>query len=604
MKFKVDQSIATQLQQWQTQPTVAWILAVLWIALVTSIAFWLHLGGIGLVDETEPLFAEAARQMTVTGDWITPYFNDVTRFDKPPLVYWIMAIAYKTVGVNEWSARFPSALAGTFLSALGFYTLRRFGFSRPATAIEAETAIAQNEPLPGLVDRQLWLSAWIGAALIVLNPQTIVWGRTGVSDMLLSGCMSGALLTFFCGYAQPRAKAKSRWYLAFYVLSALAVLTKGPVGIVLPGFIILAFLVCVGNLRSVLREMKLLRGGLLFVAITLPWYILVTLANGEAFINSFFGYHNLERFTQVVNHHSAPWFFYFLVVPVAFVPWSVYLPIALARLKFWQRRVWASQPRSGQLGFFALVWFVVVFMFFTIAVTKLPSYTIPLLPAAAILVALFWSDQMTRSRSNRGAQISHIANIAFLIVLAGVAYYSPHWLGDDPELPNFPEMIRAVNIEIWASVIWGTAAIVGLLLLLRRQGRWLWTVNLIGFMAFVLFAVMPTASIMDNQRQLPLRQLSQTIVEVQQPNEPIVMIGFGKPTVVFYSHRHVDFIPDPDDVKKELMALRRTPSKPSSVLLLGRDVKLREAKLKPEQYDLIAEKSIYRLVRLKLPLRS
>ena len=603
MKFKVDRSIATQFQQWQTQPTLAWMLAVLWIALVTSIAFWLHLGSIGLVDETEPLFAEAARQMTVTGDWITPYFNDATRFDKPPLVYWIMAIAYKTVGVNEWSARFPSALAGTFLSALGFYTLRRFGFSRPATAIEVEPVIAKGEPLPSSVDRQLWLSAWIGAALIVLNPQTIVWGRTGVSDMLLNGCMSGALLAFFCGYAQ-KAQAKSRWYLAFYVLSALAVLTKGPVGVVLPGLIIVAFLLYVGNLRSVLSEMKLVRGGLLFVAITLPWYVLVTLANGEAFIDSFFGYHNLERFTQVVNHHSAPWFFYLLVVPVAFVPWSVYLPVAIARLQFWQRQIWKSQPRSSQLGLFALVWFVIVFAFFTIAVTKLPSYTIPLLPAAAILVALFWSEQMTRSRTSRAAQVSHIVNIAFLLALAGVAYYSPHWLGDDPELPNFPEMIRAAKIEIWASAIWGTAAIVGLILLLRRQGRWLWTVNLIGFMAFMLFTIMPTAAIMDAQRQLPLRQLSQTLVAAQQPNEPLVMIGFGKPTIVFYSHRHVDFIPDPDDVKKELVALGKTSPNPSSVLLLGRDVKLREAKLKPSQYELISEESIYRLVRIKLPFRS
>ncbi|NJR63874.1 MAG: glycosyltransferase, partial [Cyanobacteria bacterium CRU_2_1] len=111
----------------------------------------------------------------------------------------------------------------------------------------------------------LWLSAWIGSILIVLNPQTFLWGRTGVSDMLLSGCMGTALLAFFWGYAQPdRPKIQARWYLAFYVFVALAVLTKGPVGIVLPGLVVTAFLLYVGNGRSVLREMRLLRGSLIF----------------------------------------------------------------------------------------------------------------------------------------------------------------------------------------------------------------------------------------------------------------------------------------------------------------------------------------------------
>jgi len=84
------QSLVTRCEK---QPQFGWICAILWVALVTFVAFWLHLGSIGLVDETEPLFAEAARQMTVTGDWITPYFNGVTRFDKPALVYWMAAIA-------------------------------------------------------------------------------------------------------------------------------------------------------------------------------------------------------------------------------------------------------------------------------------------------------------------------------------------------------------------------------------------------------------------------------------------------------------------------------------------------------------------------------
>lgn len=181
MRFRIDYPIRSFVKQWENQPAFAWALSILWVVLIGWFAFIWKLGAIGLVDETEPLFAEAARQMTVTGDWITPYFNGETRFDKPPLIYWLMAIAYQTIGVNELAARLPSALAAIALMGLGFYTLRRFGFPSPAMAKpDASDGVARSQ-----VNQSLWWSAWIGSALIALNPETLVWARTGVSDMLL-----------------------------------------------------------------------------------------------------------------------------------------------------------------------------------------------------------------------------------------------------------------------------------------------------------------------------------------------------------------------------------------------------------------------------------
>lgn len=592
--------IQSLLAQWDKRPRLAWAFSLLWLAVITAIAFWLHLGSIGLVDETEPLFAEAARQMTVTGDWITPYFNGATRFDKPPLVYWLMAIAYQTIGVNEWAVRFPSALAATVLTALGFYTLRRFGFPKPALALSASEA-------PSNPSVQLWLSALIGSALIALNPQTIVWARTGVSDMLLSGCMGSALFAFFLGYAQPeRPKVQERWYLAFYGLTALAVLTKGPVGVVIPALVILIFLLCMGNLRSVLREMGWLWGSLLFLAIAIPWFVLVIQANGEAYINSFFGYHNLERFTQVVNRHSAPWFFYFLVVLIGFLPWSIHLPIAIARLRFWKLQHWRQQPRSSHLGFFALTWFAVIFGFFTVAVTKLPSYTLPLLPAAAIMVALFWSDQLTRQRTHRFAWISHWVNFALLAGLAVAILYCTQWIGKDPEMPDFRERLEQSGLLATGAWIWGCGAIAAFILLLKRQGRWLWSLNLISFTAFVLLVLMPAAMLMDSQRQLPLRQIAATIVQVQQPGEPAVMVGFAKPSMVFYTQRPMIYMEELENVPRRLKRLAKQDSVPPSILVLGRARKLKEAGLLEAsnryRYQTISESGVYQLLRLNLPL--
>ena len=138
MNFRIAHTVTNWWKSWEKYPTRIWLLSILGLVSISLLAFLWHLGSIGLVDETEPLFAEAARQMTVTGDWITPYFNGETRFDKPPLIYWLMAIGYKLIGVNEWAVRLPSALAAIALTGLSFYTLRYFGISRPAAITSSE----------------------------------------------------------------------------------------------------------------------------------------------------------------------------------------------------------------------------------------------------------------------------------------------------------------------------------------------------------------------------------------------------------------------------------------------------------------------------------
>ncbi len=569
---------------------------MLWLALVIGVAVWLQLGATGLLDETEPLFAEAARQMQVTGDWITPYFNEATRFDKPPLIYWLMAICYQVMGVNTWAVRVPSALAATLLTLLGFWTLRQFGLPRPEAA--ETTEISEISAIPRR------RSAWIGSALMILNLQTMAWGRIGVSDMLLSSCMSGALLAFFWGYALPNRDQAGRWYWAFYGLSGLAVLAKGPVGALLPGLIILAFLLYTNHL-SLLREMKLLGGSLLFLLITLPWYVLVILANGEDYIESFFGYHNLERFTRVVNSHWAPLWFYLAVVPLAFLPWSAYLPVAMARLRFWRMRDWRAQPRSTHLGIFALVWFGVIFGFFTVAATKLPSYMLPLLPAAAILVGLFWSDQYQHRQepANRWVRISHWANIGLSLLLAIAVWLSPNWMGNEPEMPQLAEQVQQSGAAVGGGVIWLLVAAGELLLLLRRQSRWIWSVHLAGWLLFVLVTLLPVMTLIDAQRQLPLRELAQVIVQVQQPEEPVLMVGYRKPSLVFYTQRPITYISAPSDVPERLQKLKRRlsrPNQPHSLLLIGRLTKLREAGITPDQYQTIAEAGVYRLARIQV----
>jgi 4-amino-4-deoxy-L-arabinose transferase-like glycosyltransferase len=601
------QAIALVKRWWQSfekDPRSCWIFSVLWLLLISWVAFIWHLGSTGLVDETEPLFAEAARQMTVTGDWITPYFDGKTRFDKPPLIYWLMAIGYKSIGVNEWAVRLPSAIAAIALVVLGFYTLRYFGF---ATAARSKVT-QQSDRL----QRQLWLSAWIGAPLMAFNLHTIVWARTGVSDMLLSSCIGMALFCFFWGYSSNLKfkiqKAKklfsipNRWYVSFYVLTGLAVLAKGPVGIVLPGLIIFAFLLYAGNFWTVLQEMSILSGGLIFLVITIPWYILVTLKHGSAFINSFFGYHNLQRFTDVVNGHEGPWYFYFPIVLGLFAPWSVYLPYAIARLRFWQPSFWRKQPRQAQLGIFAFFWFVCIFSFFTISVTKLPSYALPLIPAAAILVALGWSEALTRNyqfKLDRPLLISIIVNVLLLIVLAVGFIVSPHFIGKDPAVPNLDELVAQSGLPWRGGTIWGLTALAIALVLLRRKGwRWLVCINLIGYIAFISFMLIPTSFFIDQTRQLPLREISETIVRVQQPAEELWMIDFKKPSVVFYAGRGVRFFKHQEQLEAYLAQDGSTKIKSPTILILSRAKQIKRLGIQPKDYQKLDTQQAYQLIRV------
>ena len=614
MKLSVPHTVEQWFKNIVKRPALAVIVSILWLILIGALAFGWNLGNVGLIDETEPLFAEASRQMLITGDWITPFFNGETRFDKPALIYWCQAIAYAVIGVNEWAVRLPSAIAAMGVISLTFYTL--------------QWCIAKEDELEQVSrpTRPYFIAA-IAASVMAFNPVMIIWGRTGVSDMMLTGCMASALLCFFLGYVgsgeqrsrgaegqrreiplylpipNPRPLIPNNWYLACYVLIAGAILTKGPVGIVLPGIIIAAFLLYVGKVREVLREMRVFIGVLIVLALSAPWYALVIWRNGWNYINSFFGYHNLERFTEVVNGHSAPWYFYFFVVLLGFAPYSVYLPMAMVRLKFWQRSHWRVQERSQQLGLFALIWFIVVFGFFSIAVTKLPSYLLPLMPAAAILVALLWSDLIQPSPQRPTSPtgfflVSSWINVVFLSVVAVLLFHLSQLFGTDPAVPDFRLIIQNSGLPKVGGSLWLVIAIVIAALILSRRWRSIISINVVGFAAFLIIVLMPALFLMDQERQLPLRELSGVIVQAQKPNEELLMVAFKKPTVVFYTHKHINFTESPKDALEHIQNRATKQIKPPSLLVLAEKKKFFEMDLQPDAYENLATKGGYHLIRI------
>lgn len=317
------------------------------LGLGVLIALW-RLGSTGVVDETPPLFAAAGRAMAETGDWLTPRVNGLPRYDKPPLIYWLMGLGFAIPGqgawdpLGTWSARLPSALSCIAVMLGLADTLMRW--PQENDAHPRATAVAA--PL-----------------VFALSPLVLIWSRTAVSDGLLCALLSLSLLLQWRRFADPDHQ---RWFSAWIVLG-LAVLAKGPVAVVLSGLTLLLFGLLRQQLGLLWQRLRPLPGLLITALISLPWYVAELLVEGQPFWDSFFGYHNLQRFTSVVNDHLQPWWFFLPVMAVAAIPFTAYLLVALV-----QRAYRTTEPQHS-LQQYAACWLLAVFLFFTTAATKLPS---------------------------------------------------------------------------------------------------------------------------------------------------------------------------------------------------------------------------------------
>jgi 4-amino-4-deoxy-L-arabinose transferase-like glycosyltransferase len=550
-------------------------IAVVWLGLLVWIGFWHGLGGMELLDETEPMFVEAARQMQVSGDWLTPMFNGAPRFDKPPLIYWLMAIGFQTFGLHPWAAKLASAIPASLL-VLSLFGLLQWVHRRTPTI---------KPVIP-----------YLGAAIAALNLQMWFFGHMGYSDMLLSLCIGGGLISFFVGYSQPENPAQQRfWYLLLFIALGGGILTKGPVAVLLPGLIMGLFLLLNGQARSViLKEIPWGWGLLLTGAIALPWYGLIIQTHGSNFINAFFGFHNVQRFTQVVNQHSGPWYYHFLILIPGMLPWSMALPAAIVQAC---RRPGKTVPRPEQLGQFALIWFVVVMGFFTIASTKYLTYSLPAVPAAAILIALWWNDAIQRQAW--GLKLTNYGTLGLFASLGLASLYCPNWLNSDPSMPDLGRAIAQAGLPGVGLALWAVGLLLGSLYV-NQPG--FWRVKVMTAAAFILLFVTPVFGVVDQVRQLPLRQVAALIRAEQRPQEPIAMAtgSFGKPSLLFYSQHNLALMREAAEIAPYVRSLSQQSPPPPSLLLVTTPNTLTTAGIAPTQYQLIQQIGIYQLVRLPI----
>ncbi|MFM9073777.1 MAG: ArnT family glycosyltransferase [Cyanobium sp.] len=511
------------------QRALVWLIT---LALGLVLFVW-QLGSTGLVDETPPLFAAAARAMAETGDWLIPRVNGLPRYDKPPLVYWLMGVLYALPGqatwnpLGSWAASLPSAL-GSVAVMLGL----------------ADTLLRWPQGVgdrPAAAERSFPVLPIEGALAFALSPLVLLWGRTPVSDALFCALVALTLLCFWRRYAAGGGP----WWPAWGLLG-LAVLTKGPVALVFAGLTMVLFGWLQGDLQTLIQRLQPGRGLLLTGLVAAPWYGLALATEGRPFWDSFFGYHNLQRFTTVVNHHLQPWWFFGPVLLVASLPFTPLLLLGLARALgplAWSRRPTRPMPPPHSLGRFCACWLLAVLAFFTVASTKLPSYWLPAVPAAAVLIALGAGAPASRGESgggDRAARWAWWATLLLCALISAVFFAGPSLVAliRDPELPTLPaELIRAGRLPV-AGLCWLAAALLGWLVSSTSWRGRLLALQL-PLVLFVPLALLPSWGLGDRLRGAPVRTLAEGIQRQARPGEPLAMVGILKPSLHYYSRRVV-----------------------------------------------------------------
>ncbi|MDD3772643.1 MAG: glycosyltransferase family 39 protein [Weeksellaceae bacterium] len=355
------------------------------LLLVSGVLCFINLGGhpIYILDEAKN--AEAAREMFVSNNWLLPTFNGELRTDKPPLHYWFMLISYKIFGVSAFSARFFSAIFGVLTLLSTYHFTKKFAGQKTAV-----------------------ITAFILSSSLFFMQEF----HLAVPDPYLIFFISFGLFHFYDFYKEGK---RSSW-LIFYLSFGLGILAKGPIAVILPGLIILIFLLSKKEMnRKMIGRINPFLGGLLTLAIAVPWFIWIHKATNGAFTQGFFWQHNVQRFSSEMEGHGGLPFITWAFVLLGLLPFSFF--IIQGFIQSWKKR------KSNDYILFSFLVASVFIVFFSISNTKLPNYPMPSYPFIAVLIAVFLKEVTESSQFLKSYKISLWILFGITILLPAAAYF-------------------------------------------------------------------------------------------------------------------------------------------------------------------------------------
>ncbi|MGH7147374.1 MAG: ArnT family glycosyltransferase [Nitrospiraceae bacterium] len=517
-------------------------LILLALLVLSGLLFFLGLGDMGLTDRDEGRNAEAGREMFESGDRLTPTFNGELRVAKPVFIYWLMDQSYRLFGVNEFAARFPSALFGVGLILIHYLFL---------------------------VHQRNRTVALFGGLMLLLNLEILGLGRMALTDSVLIFFTTASLYGFWLGLHGEGGVRQ--WIWAFYIGMALATLTKGPVGFAVPLIAAALYLTWTRRWREYWQKGVPLAGMLLFILLAAPWYAAMFFVHGDAYATGAKA-HTIGRFLSPMEGHQGTIFFYLPVLLVGFFPWSALLPIPLYHtLKDWylirRARTHPDPTGTSELDLFAALWVVGVFVFFTASSTRLPHYIGPLFPAAALLTASYWSRclQDPTTKGIRGS-IHFMMGLGYLLAVGFACLptlYATYASKMVREFPLAGQVDLGSGPYLAAIVLLLGMALVGYLGLNdERRGGAFWAAGatLAGLVLIVIVIVIPH---INRYVVAPPQELAYAAGLNLSPQDQFIAYGTTRPSSVFYAKRKTLFVPIGEEDK-----IRAALKEPKRVMIL------------------------------------
>ena len=359
-----------------------------WLAWIVLAAAWLTTSPLRpMLDPDEGRYAEIPREMLASGDWVTPRFDGLKYFEKPPLQYWATAAVYSVAGLSEGSSRLWSVGLAFGCLALTFAWTR--ALAGTGAALAALTALA-------------------------VSPYFLIVGHLNLLDAGLTFFLTAAVLAFTRAQtAAPASGAERNWMLTAWAAAALAVLSKGIVVGVLAGGALIVYTLLERDWRP-WRRLHPLPGVPLFLVLAVPWFIAVSLRN-PGFASFFFVHEHFTRFLTTVHQRVEPWWYFLPLLLLGVLPWVA--PLTRAIGPAWRE---APAPASGfRPRKFLLIYAVVMLLFFSASGSKLAPYILPMFPALAALAGAHAAEPAPLA-----AQAARIGAGLIVVVAAGLLIYS------------------------------------------------------------------------------------------------------------------------------------------------------------------------------------
>jgi 4-amino-4-deoxy-L-arabinose transferase-like glycosyltransferase len=483
-----------------------WFPRLRWIAIAGIVVFW-RLGYPSLMDPDEAHYAELTREMVQAGNWLVPLLDGVPYIDKPILFHWLQGASIAVLGESEFAARLPSALAA--LALIGI--TRWVGIALFGAAV----------------------GEW-GAIMFATIPATFALASIGLMDMVFTAFLFGAVGCLLVAAREPRAGIER----AGYALLALAVMTKGPVALLVVGLFCGAAWAAGGELRVRVQRLHWKSGLLLAALAASPWFIWMYVRYGQAFIEGYVLAGNLYYFTQPASFsgRAISHVFYARAVAGGFFPWSV---IAAGRAVDLVGRRRRAAPLTADERLLWL-WAAVVIAFFSLARFKLDHYVFPAAPAICLIAAKAWHDAAAEARSRAGAVRLCVLGLGALLVVAGT-FASVYLFELDLDLPE-------------AAIILPVVLAVGGVGLLSAAAREDWRVPatpLVPVLTLLaVYAVVVTIGFPTLERTRPTALIARTLRQRASPYAPaaIYRLEQWRASLRYYAQRPLARLSTPEEV--------------------------------------------------------